>query len=152
MWHNGFVDPGWFFVAGLFKFLWFVFLIGALFWALRFFRRMRYAGAGGWGGSRGWGRHPMMGMFNGRDDALETARQRLARSEITPEQFEDLKRNLQSEQARAEDAWRNRERGEWRGFARSWNRDDALETARMRLARGEISAEEFQMIRRALEN
>jgi putative membrane protein len=156
MWHNGFMmDPGFFFIAGFFKFLWFLFLIGLLFWGLRMFRRMRHAGAGGWGGGSrgGWGggRGGWGAMFGGRDEALETARVRLARSELTPEQFEDLKRALTSAQQARSEAWQDM-RNEWRGKARGWmGRDDALETARMRFAKGEISAEEFKMIENALE-
>ncbi len=43
----------------------------------------------------------------------------------------------------------------WRGMKsmrRGWGQDDALELARMRFARGEISSEEFEMIQRALKD
>jgi uncharacterized membrane protein len=66
-------------------------------------------------------------------------------SEITPEQFEELRKGLEArEQARAQAAERNES-----GF--SWRRDDALETARMRFATGEITHEQFEVIRSTLE-
>jgi uncharacterized membrane protein len=43
----------------------------------------------------------------------------------------------------------------WQGMKsmrRGWGQDDALELARMRFARGEISSEEFEMIQRALKD
>jgi uncharacterized membrane protein len=157
MWHNGFgygMDPGLFFAAGLFKFLWFLLLLALIFGAIRFFRRMRYAGPGGWQRHGGWNPQRMMGNWGawGRDEAMETARERLARSEISPEQFEEIKRGLQGNEARGQQF----ERADWhdmkRGWKGAWGRDNALETARMRLAKGEISTEEFEMIRRTLEN
>ena len=96
MWHNGMgmgFDPGFFFIVGFFKVLGWVLFLGLIFGALRFFRRGgRFAGHG-WGGGRGgWNPRGMMGGGNwgGRDEALETARERLAKSELTPEQFEEL--------------------------------------------------------------
>ena len=43
----------------------------------------------------------------------------------------------------------------WQGMKqmrRGWGQDNALELARMRFARGEISSEEFEMIQRALKD
>jgi uncharacterized membrane protein len=43
----------------------------------------------------------------------------------------------------------------WQGMKqmrRGWGQDDALELARMRFAKGEISSEEFEMIQRALKD
>jgi Short C-terminal domain len=169
MWHNGFgygMDPGFFFIAGFFKVIGWLIFLALIFGAIRFFRRARFAGTNGWGGRHGWGRggwNPaaMMGGWggNGRDEALETARERLARSELTPEQFEEMKRALKTDAAQrnepsGRDDWRDMRR-EWRDLRRGFsggNKDNALETARMRFAKGEISAEEFEMIRRALEN
>ncbi len=164
MWHYG-MAPMMGFGFGFLNFigtiLFFVFLFGLL---RMFFRGWRHAGMGrggmggnGWGGpwmargmGQGWGRHGwggMMGGWNGRDDALETARERLARSEITPEQFETIKKGLETRRQREENqSWEQ----PWRGLM--GGKDDALETARLRFAKGEISAEEFEMIKRALEN
>jgi hypothetical protein len=157
MWHNGMgFDPGFFFIVGFFKVLGWVLLLGLIFGALRFFRRARFAGQG-WGGGRGgWSPRGMMGgNWGGSDEALETARQRLAKSELTPEQFEEIKRSLETKQAsewRSSDGWRDMKR-EFRGQFRNWGgKDNALETARLRLAKGEISTEEFEMMKRALEN
>jgi uncharacterized membrane protein len=166
MWHNGLqygMDPGFLFIAGFFKVIGWLIFLALIFGAIRFFRRARYAGVNGWNGRHGWGRggwNPaaMMGSWggNGRDEAMETARERVARSELTPEQFEEMKRALKTEEASkneysSRDDWRDMKREMRRG----WNggsKDNALETARMRFAKGEISTEEFEMIRRALEN
>ena len=160
MWHNGMgFDPGFFFIVGFFKVLGWVFFLALIFGALRFFKRARFAGHG-WGGGRGgWNPRGMMGGSNwgGRDEALETARERLAKSELTPEQFDEIKRGLVTPQSnasewRSSDGWQDMKR-EWRGMSRNWGvKDNALETARVRFAKGEISTEEFEMIKRALES
>jgi hypothetical protein len=158
MWHNGMgFDPGLFFVLGFFKVLGWLLLLGLIFGALRFFRRGRFAGQG-WGGRGGWNPRGMMGgNWSGRDEALETVRLRLAKSELTPEQFEEIKRSLVTQQSnasewRSSDGWQDMKR-EFRGMSRNWGgKDGALETARMRFAKGEISSEEFEMIKRALES
>jgi uncharacterized membrane protein len=154
MWHYG-MAPMVGFGFGFLNFIGTILFFVLLFALLRMFLRgARYSGMGrgGWGGPwmggrHGWGRHGwggMMGGWNGRDDALETARERLAKSEITPEQFEAIKKGLETRRQRDEDQ-------SWRGWM-GGSKDDALETARMRFARGEISAEEFEMIKKALEN
>jgi putative membrane protein len=148
------------FGLGFLNFIGTILFFVLLFALLRMFLRgWKYSGMGhgpgsrGWGGpwmargmGRGWGRHGwggMMGGWNGRDDALEAARERLAKSEITPEQFETIQKGLETRRQRDdEQPWRG-----WMG-----GKDDALETARLRFARGEISAEEFEMIKKALEN
>ena len=159
MWHNGAgfgMDPGFFFIVGFFKILGWLLLLALIFGAIRFFKRARYAGTNGWGGRGGWNPGRMMGGWNGfgRDEAMETARERLARSELSPEQFEDIKRGLQGESNTRETRG-----GEWhdpkrdlKDARRGWGKDNALETARLRFAKGEISSEEFEMIRRALES
>jgi uncharacterized membrane protein len=166
MWHQGLaygMDPGFFFVAGLFKVFGWLLFLGLIFGAIRFFRRARYAGmGGGWGGRGGWNPQRMMGAWGGfgRDEAMETARERLAKSELTPEQFEEIKRGLGGNEARAGNDMAGGNRGDWHDMKREWRdvkrgfsgKDNALETARLRLAKGEISAEEFEMIRRTLEN
>lgn len=156
MWHYG-MAPMMGFGFGFLNFIGTILFFVFLFALLRlFFKGMRYSAMGrgprGWGGpwmgrgmGHGWGRHGwggMIGGWNGRDDALETARERLARSEITPEQFETIKKGLETRRQHEDEQ-------PWRGWA---GKDDALETARVRFARGEISAEEFEMIKRALEN
>jgi putative membrane protein len=127
------------------------------------FRGWGYANGmrGPWGHRHsGWGRGgPWRAWMNGfgRDEAMETARERLARSEITPEQFDAIKKGLETRQNTEWDE-RHDSRGEWgradwsRGWRGMMGRDEALEIARMRFARGEISAEEFEMIKRSLEN
>lgn len=142
MWHNfgdgmrfGMVDPSWMFFAGLSKLFWFVFLIAAVFWLLRFFKRSR---AAAWQSSS-WQTNPQWREAKekfrstwknwGSDEALQTARVRLAKGELTPEQYNDLKTQLEI----------------------AGEPDPALKIARQRLAGGEISLEEFNMIRNALQ-
>lgn len=160
MWHQGFgMAPMMGFGFGFLNFIGTILFFVFLFALLRmFFRGWRYAGMGrgprgGSGGpwmargmGHGWGRHgwgSMLGGLNSRDEALETARERLAKSEITPEQFETIRKGLETRRQRDDDEQ------PWRGWT---GKDEALETARLRFARGEISAEEFEMIKRALES
>jgi uncharacterized membrane protein len=146
MWNEGirngvqFVDPGWFFLAGFFKVLWFVLIIAMIFGAIRWFKHTGRARAMAWGGREQFrdmwrqGKHEWrnkwqaQGSNHSSDDAMQTARVRLAKSEITPEQFDDLKQQLEI----------------------ASESDPALKIARQRLASGEISLETFEMIRRAL--
>ena len=142
MWHHGMYGGfgfGFMFLHFLGNLLLLALLIGAI---LFFVRGARFAGGrGNWNGwSRSMRGGPWMNNFMGRDGALEIARLRLAKSEITPEQYEELRKGLE---AKAREAERNEP-----GF--SWRRDDALETARMRFATGEITLEQFEMIRRTL--
>ena len=76
-------DWYWFPFGGLFFFLPVLFLG---FFAFRFF----WWGSCGWGSGRysGWYQYP-------EDQAIETIRQRFARGEITKEQFEQLKKELE---------------------------------------------------------
>lgn len=146
MWHDGirngvqFVDPSWFFLAGFFKVLWFVFLIALIFAAIRWIRHGGRARAMAWGGKEQFrdmwrqGKHEWRNKWQAQvsnrtsDDALQTARVRLAKSEITPEQFEDLKTQLEIAN----------------------ESDPAVKIARQRLASGEITLETFEMIKNAL--
>jgi uncharacterized membrane protein len=143
MWNDGirngvqFVDPGWFFLAGFFKVLWVFFLIALIFGAIRWLKHGGRARAMAWSGGREqfrdmWrqGKHEWRNKWqtSGSDDALQTARVRLAKSEISPEQFEELKTQLEI----------------------ASESDPALKVARQRLASGEISLETFEMIKRAL--
>ena len=89
---------------------------------------------GGWRSGR-W-------QQSGQDDAaLNAARERFARSEISAEEYEALRQGLRQ----------GEERGQGRSFG-GWfdGGDKALELARMRFARGEIDLEEFERIRRGL--
>ncbi len=142
MWNDGIrsgmqmVDPGWFFLAGFFKVLWFVFLIALIFAAIRWLKHGGRARAMAWGGREQFkdmwrqGKHEWRNKWQaqGSDDALQTARVRLAKSELSPEQFQDLKTQLEI----------------------SSESDPALKIARQRLASGEITLETFQMIKNAL--
>jgi len=71
----------WFFPLGLFFGLLFLFFIfRVLFWGW------------GWGGGWGWRRRYWYGYYG---DASEVLRQRYARGEITKEQFDQMKRDLE---------------------------------------------------------
>jgi uncharacterized membrane protein len=146
--HDGF---GFF---GFFHFIWSLFWLFAFIWVIRFFARGMKHGRG-WGGSWGgdgrqWGKRMWrefgQGM-DGQDEAMATARERLAKSEITPEQFETIKKSLETKKPAPEHDhdWK----GNWNNMSKG---DNALNVARMRLAKGEISSEEYEMIRRTLEN
>jgi uncharacterized membrane protein len=152
MWHHGMYGGG--FGFGLFHLLGNLFFLALLIGAVMFFvRGARFAGgrgSGNWGGWSGSMRgNSWMNNFAARDGALEIARTRLAKSEITPEQYEELRQGLEArEQAREQARAQATERGET-GF--SWRRDNALETARMRFATGEITHEQFEVLRSTLE-
>ena len=138
---------------GFFHFIWSLFWLFALIWVIRFFARGMKHGRG-WGGGRQWGKRMWseFGGMNGlsaNDEAMATVRERLAKSEITPEQFETIKKSLETKKPSSESEsndWKEKRWGNWS------NNDAALNVARMRLAKGEISSEEYEMIRRALEN
>jgi uncharacterized membrane protein len=148
MWHHGMYGMyGHGFGFGLFHLLGNLLFLALLVGAVMFFLRgTRFAAGRGPGNWNGWARPmrggPWMNNLAGRDPALEIARTRLAKSEITPEEYAELRKGLET---RAREAERNEP-----GF--SWRRDDALETARMRFATGEIKHEQFEMIRRALQD
>ena len=144
MWHHGMYGGG--FGFGLFHLLGNLLFLALLVGAVVFFLRgTRFAGGRGPGNWGGWSRSMRgtgwMNNFAARDGALEVARTRLAKSEITPEQFEELCKGLE---AKAREAERNEP-----GF--SWRQDNALETARMRFATGEITHEQFEVLRSKLE-
>lgn len=91
-------------------------------------------GGGWWGGPpRRWsGSDESRGDGWRADEALRTARERLAGGEISPQEFESLKRGLGSTVD---------------GTSRH---DDAVNLARLRFARGELSSEEFEAVKKAL--
>ena len=113
-----------------------------LFWVAKFvIRGIRYSG-GGRGPRGGYGRgfrrrfeRSFERNFDGPDDALQTARDRLARSEITPEEFETIKQGLGTPPSQS-----------------FWDNDDALSTARQRFAQGDITLEEFEAVKKALQS
>ncbi len=139
-------NPFWAFFGFLFNLLFLVLFVAFILWLLKGFRRGRWGHA--WKRMRPaggpWGRGD---WFRGDDEAMETARERFARGEVTQEQYESIKTGLQNE--RAKEAREAREDWNWKGW---WHRDNALEVARMRFARGEISLEELEAIKRGLES
>lgn len=129
-------NPFFAFFGFIFNLLFFALFIAGIFWLLRMLRR------------GGWGRHGGRGMryaggrgdwWRGGNDAVDTARERFAKGEISKEQYDAIKAGLEAEQAKE---------GDWRPpFMR---RDDALEIARMRFAKGEITQEQYEEIKRGL--
>lgn len=138
-------NPFWAFFGFLFNLLFFVLFIAFILWLFKGMRRGRWGHA--WkrmrpaGGS--WGR----GDWFHSDEAMETARERFAKGEVTQEQYETIKTGLENE--RAKEVREPREDWNWKNW---WHRDNALEIARMRFARGEISLEEYKAIKRGLES
>ncbi|MEM6430113.1 MAG: SHOCT domain-containing protein, partial [Deinococcota bacterium] len=85
----------------------------------------------------------------GNDEALNTARERFAKGEINADEFASLKEELAGNQA--EQASTSRPSGMGFGPFSGWGRERALDIARMRLAKGEITAEEFATVKKTLE-
>lgn len=135
------------FGLGFLNFIGTILFFVAVFWALRFFFRgglhkYRHGKYGKWRelrGSRPW---------EGRtDEADRTLRERLARGEISEDEYNRLKTQLNGNGSSASRSQGSRPEGGPLGWLRG---DDALEVARMRLAKGEISADEFETLRRVL--
>jgi putative membrane protein len=110
--------------------LFFVFLV----WGFKmFFRGLRYSNGAGWMSGSCGPRYRVQ-----HDEAVETARQRLAQGDIDAEEFEAIKSGLKTEST-------------WvQGWA-PWGRDRAIEVARMRFAKGEITFEEFEAVKKTLQ-
>jgi uncharacterized membrane protein len=134
-----------------------------IFMLIKFFvRGARYAGHRNWHGRGDWnkrdwsrrdwnrgdwkGKAPWMSekfwmddkegsrSYDTDDEAMNTARERLAQGEITPEQFETVKQGLKVDMS---DSPLGRH-------------DKAVHLARLRFAKGEISLEEFDAVKKAL--
>jgi uncharacterized membrane protein len=126
---------GWGFGLAFLNFLGLLLFFVLLFWAFRFFVW------GPPGGRRGWRWGPwryLRGPLAG-DEALEAARERFARGEISREEYERIRAGLEREQGH----------DDWKPF---WQRDSALEVARERFARGEITLEEFEATKKGLQS
>ncbi len=146
------------FGLGFLNFLGTILFWVAVFWAVRFFVR------GGFSKYRSHGRYPQWrrGWHGGgrpwearSDEADKLVRERLARGEISEDEYARLKAQLGGNGSVGDNG--GSRQGVGGGNARSeggplgWLRGDgALETARMRLAKGEISEGEFETIRRVL--
>jgi putative membrane protein len=126
------------FGLGFLNFLGTVLFFILLIIALKFmFRGFRYAGPPRFRGHWTRGEHHHGKYADGAwDEAMETARDRVAKGDITAEEFQTVKQGLQEDGA-----------GE-RGWFGRGNR--ALEIARMRLASGEITLEDFQAVKKTL--
>lgn len=119
------------FGLGFLNFVGTILFFVAVIWAIKFFAR-------GGRGRRHYGRwHGPRSYENRGSEAENVLRERLAKGEITDDEFSRLKA-----QAKGSDE----------DFGpMGWFRGDrALETARLRLARGEITPDEYDAIRRAL--
>ncbi len=124
----------------------------AIFWTVRFFIRGGFRGdyrsrlpkwRRGWqGGGRSWDRHG-----NPDDEAEKVMRERLAKGEISEDEYAKLKSHLGNGAENGNTNGSSRPEGGPLGWLRG---DGALELARMRFAKGEIGADEFETIRRVL--
>ena len=129
-----------------------------LIWTIRFFVRGGFKNGNGFRGScggryakwrgdmrrRGGGR-----PWEGQDEADKLLRERLAKGEIGEDEYAQLKAKLGDADHSGETGSSSGGRPE--GGPLSWLRgDNALETARLRLAQGEITPDEFETIRRVL--
>ncbi len=133
-------------------FVLFVMMVGfAIRWLARGGRRWGGCRSGAWQtlGPRG-PRHGPRGSNTSADRALATARERLARGEIDAAAFEALKQALSDEDREAPTTPYGAWQGPWHGPSHG-QREDPLTTARMRLAQGELTVEEFETIRAALQ-
>ena len=138
----------------------------ALIWAIRFFvrggfrdgrfSRGRYAKWRGYmkhsGGRGDWGRGG--GRPWEQDEADKLIRERLAKGEIGEDEYARLKAQLGGNNGSGNaNGGSSGDGGRPEGGPLSWLRgDNALETARLRLAKGEITPDEFETIRRVLTN
>ncbi len=126
----------------------------AVFWAVKFFIRGGFRGGyrgrlpkwrGEWSGGRNGGRP----WENRSDEAEKVMRERLAKGEISEDEYAKLKSHLGNSDDEGNGAHNGPSRPE--GGPLGWLRGDgALELARMRFAKGEIGADEFETIRRVL--
>ena len=134
-------------------------------WAIRFFvrggfkggrfDRGRYAKWRGYmkhsGGRGDWSRGG--GRPREQDEADKLIRERLAKGEIGEDEYARLKAQLGGDNGSTNGTSGNSSNGDGRpeGGPLSWLRgDNALETARLRLAKGDITPDEFETIRRVL--
>ena len=109
------------------------------------FRRARYSSGGQSAGddcSAGWGsKHKELynRRFRGNsaDEAMTTARERLANSELSTDEFEVIKEGLKASTYSDPETWQR-------------VNDEAMKTARMRFAKGELTLEEFEAVVKAL--
>jgi putative membrane protein len=137
-----FMHMGYGFGLGFLNFIGTILFFIFLFWLFKMFAFGR-----GWRGGKPWKQMKYAGGPWGRggwykgEDAVETARERFARGEISKEQYDAIKAGLDAEKSMEADGH------DWRSF---WKRDDALEVARVRFAKGEISLEEYRAIKQAL--
>ena len=137
-------------------------------WFLRtfIFGRRRYGRGGPWsrfggrygghgrGRSRGgWSRWD--GDGGGEDEALKVARERFAGGKISAEEFSTIRSGLEAGSGGKSDERDDpsfpdfSELGD--RFGGGWGRERALNIARTRFAKGEISQEEFEAVKKTLE-
>jgi uncharacterized membrane protein len=134
------------FGLGFLNFVGTILFFVALFWAIKFLARGGFKGykhRGHYGKWRGHGR-PWEG---GSDEAERVMKERFAKGEIGEDEYTRLKSTLGAQGASGTSGDSRRPEGN----PLSWLKgDNALETARLRLAKGEITPDEFDTIRRVL--
>ena len=133
------------FGLGFLNFLGTILFFLAIFWLVRtFVFGRRYRRYGPWSSRRGFRRWD---SSSGEDDALRMAKERFAQGKISAEEFETIRNRLRSD----EDDKRNGPSfPDLSSIGNNWGRERALDIARTRLAKGEITQEEFETVRRTL--
>ena len=145
---GGHMGHGFGFGLGFLNFLGTILFFIAVFWFVRMFVfGGRYRRGGPWSRGRGWSRWEHQG--NGSADALKTAKDRFAQGKISAEEYETIRSRLKAD----EDNGRNGPSfPDFSNFGGGWGRERATDIARTRFAKGEITKEEFETVRRTLES
>ena len=142
------------FGLGFLNFIGTILFFVAIFWFVRLFvfgRRYRYGSRGPWSRrGRGWGRWDDGG--SGEDDALKMAKARFAQGKISAEEFETIRSGLGSDEDDARGGPSFPDLSNLGSMGSNWGRERALDIARTRFAKGEITKEEFETVKRTLEN
>ena len=144
------IGHGYGFGLGFLNFLGTILFFVALFWLVRAFvfgRRRRYRPPFG---SRGWSRWDS--GYGGEDRALRLARERFAQGKISAEEFETIRSRLDTGEDGGRDGPSFPDLSNLRSsIGSNWGRERALDIARTRFAKGEITQEEFETLKRTLE-
>ena len=142
---------GYGFGLGFLNFLGTILFFIAVVWFFRTFvlgRRGRYRPPFGRG--RGWSRWE--GGSSGEDSALKMAKERFAGGKISAEEFETIRSGLGSDEGDKRGGPSFPDLSNLGSLGSSWGRERALDIARTRFAKGEITQEEFETVKRTLEN
>lgn len=122
------------FGLGFLNFIGTLLFILLIIWGVKMFLRTRRSGPWSeWRGNAGWRWDGPQAHGAGHpDEAMSTARERLAKGELSAEEFETIKQGLGA----SSDA--------------ETRHDSALRLARLRFAKGELTPDEFAAVKKAL--